>query len=81
MDISLPWSAAPFHVTTIVLVTPDCDDSLRRWNLYTQVSLMNDGLTLVEESSTQDAIVGVIHLHYIKRQVLGSSILDGAKRY
>jgi hypothetical protein len=42
---------------------------------------MNDGLTLVEESSTQDAIVGVIHLHYIKRQVLGSSILDGAKRY
>jgi hypothetical protein len=66
---------------TIVLVTPDCDDSLHRRYLYTQVSLMNDGLKLVEETSSQDAIVGVIHLHYIERQVLGSGILNGAKRY
>jgi hypothetical protein len=67
MDIPLPWSAAPFKVTTIILVTLDCDDSLRRWNLYTQVSLMNDGLKLVEETSSQYAIVGIIHLHYIER--------------
>jgi hypothetical protein len=63
MDISLPWGAAYFQVTTIVLVTPYCDNFLRRWNLYTQVCLMNDGFELVEESSSQDAIVGVIHLH------------------
>jgi hypothetical protein len=29
--------------------------------------LINDGLELVEESFSQDAIVGIIHLHYIER--------------
>jgi hypothetical protein len=42
---------------------------------------MNDGFKLVEESFSQDAIVGIIHLHYIERQVLSSGILDGSKRY
>jgi hypothetical protein len=81
MDIPLPWSAAPLKVTTIVLMTPDCDDSLQHWNLYTHVSLMNDGIKLVEETSSKYAIVGIIHLHYIERQILDSGILNSAKRH
>jgi hypothetical protein len=34
---------------------------------------MNDGFKLVEESSSQNAIVGIIHLHYIERQILSSA--------
>jgi hypothetical protein len=67
VNISLPWSAASFQIATVVLVTPNCDDSLRRWNFYTQVGLMNDGFKLVEESSAQDAVVRLVHLHHVER--------------
>jgi hypothetical protein len=51
-------------------MAPDCDDPLRHWYLYAQVSLMDDGLKLVEKTFSHDAIVGIIHLHYIERQIL-----------
>jgi hypothetical protein len=67
MNISLPWGAASFQIAAVVLVTPNCDDPLRHWDLQAHVSLMNNSFELVEESSTQDAVVGVVHLHYIER--------------
>jgi hypothetical protein len=42
---------------------------------------MDEGLQLVEETFSQDAIVGVIHLHYIEKQILSSGILNSAEGY
>jgi hypothetical protein len=61
-------------------VTPNCDDPLRRWNFHAQIGLVNDSLKLVEESPAQDAIVRVVHLHHVERQILGSGILDYSER-
>jgi hypothetical protein len=42
---------------------------------------MNDRFELVKETSPQDFIVGVIHFHYVKRQILYPGVLDSAKGY
>jgi hypothetical protein len=42
---------------------------------------VNDYLKLVEESSAQYAIVRVVHLHHVERQILGSGILDRSERH
>jgi hypothetical protein len=62
-------------------MTPNCDDPLRRWNFHAQIGLMNDCFLLVEESPAQDAIVRVVHLHHVERQILSFGILDHSERH
>jgi hypothetical protein len=42
---------------------------------------MYDGLKLVEKTSSQDVVVGIIHFDYIEKQILGPGILNSAKGY
>jgi hypothetical protein len=42
---------------------------------------MNDSFELVEKTSPQDSVVGIVHFHYVKRKLLYPGVLNSVKGY
>ena len=70
MDISLSGSDTPFNVSSQLLVASDCDYTFNCRQFHAQVELMDDCFKLVDEATTEDCIVGVVHFYNVKSDVL-----------
>ena len=70
MDIPLSGSDTPFNVSIQLLVASNSDYSFTCRHLHAQVELMGDCLEFVNEATTEDCIVGVVHFYNVESDVL-----------
>ena len=66
MDIPLSGSDTSFDISRQLLVASNSDYSFTCRYLHAQVELVDDCLEFVNEATTEDCIVGVVHFYNIE---------------
>jgi hypothetical protein len=81
MHIALARHLALLYVSSFLLITEYYEDSFGCLDFHTQELLPYHVIELIDEPSTEDCEVWMIHVDYIKCESFCSSVIKISKRY
>jgi hypothetical protein len=70
-----------FYISCIFLASMDGNNVQRSWYLKTKISLIECDFKGVEQTSTKDGVVRVVHVDHIEGDIFSSCILEAAEGY